>query len=162
MMIEIRPFSARDLAASCAIYNHYVEKSIATFDLQPRSIEAFASGFLAPPNLGLVAVDDDDLLGFASLGPFIHRKAAAQTMEIALYLRADSCGRGLGPRLLEAAHEAARTAHLTSIIAVITRENPGSCAFFERHGYAFAGSLTGIARKFDKDLGVSYYQVFLS
>ena len=160
-MLEILPATDADLAEACALYNHYVVHSIATFHLSPLTVAEFAKDFLLSPNQGLVARDESGLMGFVSLGPFIHREAAAKSAEIALYLREDSCGRGLGPRLLEAGHALAKTVGLTSIIAVITRENRGSCAFFERCGYQYCGELANIAHKLEQDLGVSYYQLAL-
>jgi L-amino acid N-acyltransferase YncA len=162
-MIQICPACESDLPEACELYNDYAASSIATFDLEARSLDSFAASYLLPPNFGLAARDESDkMLGFVSLGPFIHRAAAAQTVEIALYLRSDSRGLGLGSRLLEAAHEAAKAKGITCIIAVITSENQGSCRFFERRGYTFAGAVPKIAHKLDQDLGVSYYQRLLS
>ena len=76
-------------AEACALYNEYAVSSVATFDLAPRDMTTFAAGYLKAPNFGCVARDEAGALaGFVSLGPFIHRAAAAQSVEIALYLRA--------------------------------------------------------------------------
>ena len=162
MNIDILPATEADLAEACALYNEYAVSSVATFDLAPRDMTTFAAGYLKTPNFGCVARDEAGALaGFVSMGPFIHRAAAAQSVEIALYLRADRCGGGLGPRLLEAGHAEARDRRIATIIAVITTENVGSCAFFEREGYVYAGALSRIARKGGQELGVSYYQYLL-
>ena len=41
----VRPAHQRDLARLVAIYNHYVEHSIATFDTAPTSVENRAARF---------------------------------------------------------------------------------------------------------------------
>jgi L-amino acid N-acyltransferase YncA len=160
--MTISPATDADLPDACALYNQYAASSAATFDLAPRCLDGFAAGFLAPPNFGHVARDaDGQMLGFVSLAPFIHRPAADQSAEIALYLRPDLCGQGIGPQLLRAIHEDARERGLVTIVAVITTENPRSCAFFSRQGYLFGGALRKIASKGGQDLGVSYYQYML-
>jgi len=44
------------------------------------------------------------------------------------------------------------------LIALISKENQGSCAFFKQNGYRMVGELQEAGEKFGRLLDVVYYQ----
>jgi len=86
----VRPAHRRDLVRLVAIYNHYVEHSIATFDTAPTSVEnrtAWFETFSATgPHRLLVATDGGRVLGCASSGSYRAHLAFDQTVEVSVYI----------------------------------------------------------------------------
>ena len=94
---EIRPFTADDATAVGRVYAHYVEHSVATFDLEapaPADWVAKVVGITAAGWPFLVAVDGPDLVGFAYVSPWRARPAYAATVEDTVYLAPGRSGRG--------------------------------------------------------------------
>ncbi|MGZ4241030.1 MAG: N-acetyltransferase family protein, partial [Actinomycetota bacterium] len=80
----VRPAVADDIPRLTEIYNHYVESSQATFDVEPVTIEQrrewFSHYSSTGPHRLLVAVDVV-VVGFASSSPFRARAAYATSIE---------------------------------------------------------------------------------
>ena len=156
--------NATDVHDVAVLYNRYVRESTATFQSRVVPDEKVAEWLLRPPpHGGFVARDPNDhrLLGYLTLAPFIERCAARWSVEVAIYLAAEACGRGIGSALLASAESTARDHHLHTIVAVICTENSGSCRFFRRQGFLHCGTIEMVAQKFGRRLGVEYYQKIL-
>ena len=162
--MQLRAADVGDLAAIAAIYAHYVENTVITFDLEPPSADAWQANWDAAQSGGypwFVAESDGELLGFASASEFKARRAYRSTVETTIYLREDARGRGIGRSLYELAlREAARSFHLA--VAAITLPNEASVALHERLGFTRVGVFEEVGHKFGEFRDVGWWQLRLA
>lgn len=161
----IRDVMSSDAAAICAIYNHYVEKTVVTFEEKPVTAEQMQERITAvtAEYPWLVLVENDELIGYAYIGPFHRRSAYRSTVECTIYLHPEYCGGGRGKRLfaalLERVQQLTRPVH--SIIACLGLPNDASAALHERFGFKKVGHLTEAGYKVNRWVDVGYWQLLL-
>lgn len=159
---SIGPAAQADAAAIADIYAHHVLHGVATFETVPPDAVEMArrmDGVLAGGFPWLAARDASGALaGYAYAGPFHPRAAYRLTCEDSIYLRPDAMGQGLGTTLLAELIARCEGAGLRQMIALIAAEEPASIALHRRFGFAHAGALENVGRKFGRWLGVVYMQ----
>jgi L-amino acid N-acyltransferase len=96
--VKIREAGRADLGEIVRIYNQAVEGGVATFDLEPVTVEQRSGWFdqFGTENPLLVAAADTGLMGFAYYLPFRAKPAYSQTRETTIYIDQVHCGRGVG------------------------------------------------------------------
>src|SRR6202521_1181796 len=102
-MIDVREARVADLEAILAIYNDAVIHTTATYDYEPRSMDAQRQWFEAKRAQDfpvLVGLDAGVVSGFASYGPFRPWAAYLYTVENSIYGAPDERGRGGGTAIL--------------------------------------------------------------
>jgi len=161
--ITVRDATDGDAAALMAIYNHEVQNSTATLDMETRTLEAQAQWLRARrgANPVVVAERNGEVLGFASLSPFRERAAYRTTVENSIYVHRDAHGQGVGTILLTALVERARLHGYHSVIARVAGDNPASVALHQRLGYEIVGTEREVGRKFGRWLDVTELQLLL-
>lgn len=142
-MPVVRPACRGDVAALAAIYNHYVEHSVATFDTEPVSasdrvawLESFSA---AGPFRLLVAAQADRVLGCASSSRYRAHPAFAQTVEMSIYLEPGDRGQGVGSLLYAALLGELRSEPVHLAVAGIALPNDASVALHRKFGFADVG-----------------------
>ncbi len=103
MTIELRPALPADLPAITAIYAHHVLHGLASFELDPPSLEDMASRHEKIVGGGypyLVAVEGAALLGYAYASQYRPRPAYRFTVEDSIYVAPGHAGKGIGKSLL--------------------------------------------------------------
>ncbi len=93
--INVRAATEADVPAILDIYNHYIVNSIATFDVEPQTLDEKLAWFrlsTTRPYCAIVADSDSEVIGFASLSPFRSKAAYRHTAE-------NSVGTGDLPRV---------------------------------------------------------------
>jgi phosphinothricin acetyltransferase len=161
--MQVRAATLEDAEAIRAIYNLEVETSTVTFDLVPRSVAeqrawlAARSGALSV----LVAVDGDEVVGFASLSPFRDRPAYATSVEDSVYIHRDHQGRGVGRALLGSVVDAARASGFHAVFARIVAGHEASIALHAGRGFEIVGTEREVGRKFGRWLDVVVMQRLL-
>lgn len=153
----IRPCVPDDMAAVARIYAHYVQTSIATFELEPPGVEYWRGRLDEIGGLGLpflVAEVGGKVVGCAFCSRWRPRPAYRQTVEDSIYLAPDAVGQGIGTALLGAVLTECRAAGMREVIAVISTERDGrggaSQALHERHGFRLAGRLVAVGFKYGR------------
>lgn len=147
----IRPVVVTDAESISAIYAHHVRHGSASFDTIPLSAEETRSKIarITGERLPfLAAVDGADLLGYAYATRFRDRPAYGFTCEDSIYIDPQATGRGVGTRLLAALIDAATTRGFRQMIAVIGGGEPASVALHAKLGFAHAGTMRSVGRKF--------------
>jgi phosphinothricin acetyltransferase len=161
----IRPFTEADAEAVSRIYAHYVEHSVATFDLEAPGAGAWVAKVAGIVSAGwpfLVAVDDDDVIGFAYVSPWRPRPAYRHTVEDTIYLAPGRSGRGTGRALLtELLARAARAGAEQSIAVIADGGDGASIALHEALGFVRAGRLRQVGHKHGRVLDVVLLQASL-
>jgi L-amino acid N-acyltransferase len=149
-MREPRAATEADLPATLAIYNDVVRTSTAIFTEAERSPSEHRAWWRERVAAGLpvlVAVQDDEVVGFASYGPFRPWPGYRHTVEHSIYVRADRRRGGHGGRLLAALVDHARAAGVHVVVAGVDGANAASIALHRAHGFTEAGRLHEVAVK---------------
>ncbi|ROQ52547.1 phosphinothricin acetyltransferase [Rathayibacter sp. PhB152] len=143
-MTAIRPMTPEDWAAVETIYREGIATGHATFEAEPPTREAFDAGKL---DVGrLVAVDGEQILGWAALSKVSTRPVYRGVVEHSVYIAAAARGRGVGSTLLAALIAAANDADLWTIQSSIFPENTASLALHDRAGFRRVGIRERIAQ----------------
>jgi len=159
-MLIIRQAKLEDLEAVTEIYNEAIQKTVATFDTEPKTIVEQKIWFT---NHGskypiLVAELDGVIVGWASLSKWSDRCAYSDTAEVSLYIKEGFRGRGIGKKLLQSIIEEGQKSGLHTAIARITEGNEISIHLHESVGFKHIGIMKEVGRKFGKLLDVYLMQ----
>jgi len=146
-----------------AIYNVEVLGSTVTFDLVPRSAEEQRAwmnehGGVYPV---VVAVEDGQVVGFASLSPYRPRPAYSTTVEDSVYVAADTRGKGVGKALVREIVGLAATHGFHAVIARIVGHHDTSIALHRGCGFELVGIEREVGRKFGRWLDVAVMQLIV-
>jgi L-amino acid N-acyltransferase YncA len=157
----IRQARAADAAELAAIYAHHVLHGTASFDTEPPTAEAWVDkleGIAARGWPFLVAEVNQYVAGYAYATQFRDRPAYASTCENSIYVAASLVRQGVGTILLSALIDAARACGFEQMIAVIGGAEPASVALHAKAGFAEAGRMRNVGRKFGRTLDTLYMQ----
>jgi phosphinothricin acetyltransferase len=160
---RVRPGEPDDLAEIVAIYNHYVEHTPVSFELDPVRAEDRRAWLAEHRSGGRYRIlvhpgPDGHLLGWATTSPFRPRAGYATTVEASVYCRPDARGQGVGSELYGALFRAIQEEDLERIVAGITLPNPASVALHRRFGFRPVGVFTRVGRKFGKFWDVAWFE----
>lgn len=165
--VTFRPATNADALALLGIYNHYIETSNVTFDLDVWTADDMAHKIETVSALGMpfiVAERDGELVGYAYLSTFREKAAYDTTMENTLYLRPDARGAGIGGTMLEEVCRLGAIAGVREVVAVIanTPDAVPSIRLHDKAGFARVGEMDNVGRKFDEWIGVVMMQKSLA
>jgi len=160
----IRKAKIEDLISINDIYNEVIEKTVATFDTTPKTLEEQKNWFTnhGPKNPILVAEKEESILGWASLSKWSDRCAYSDTAELSLYIKEKYRGQGIGRKLLEAIIQEGKKTGLHTVIARITEGNETSIHLHETVGFFHIGIMKEVGQKFEKRLDVYLMQKILN
>lgn len=161
MAATIREAHAGDAPALDGIYDHYVEHTAVTFDVDPWPVGRRAAWLEERRAAGdpvRVATVDGRVAGFAWSAPFRPKAAYHTTAEVSFYLAPDAVGRGIGTQLLcSVLAELARMGkHLA--VAGVTMPNPASRALLLRQGFRSVGTLHEVGEKLGRYWDVEWFE----
>jgi phosphinothricin acetyltransferase len=162
--VTIRPAVDDDLRDIAAIYNHEIANSIATFDLEPPTLNYWQEKLRGnhPGDHLLVAVDnDDDVVGYAYSWSYRPRPAYDTTRETSIYLDPSVRGRGIGRLLYPALLDTMAASGVHTAVALVAQPNPASVALHKACGFEHVGTMREIGYKFDQWIDVEWYQRML-
>jgi phosphinothricin acetyltransferase len=153
----------QDLPAITDIYNEAIRNTTATFDTEPKTIEARRPWFTERPRRYPVIVVEDQgrVAGWASLSAWSDKKGYADTVEISLYVSPRFQGRGFGKQLMTTLLELGRQHGIHLVIARIADGNEASVRLHKAFGFELAGVLKEAGKKFNRLIDVHMYQLIL-
>ena len=161
-MVDVRPATDGDLAPINELYNHYVVHTHVTFDLAPFTMDQRREWFSHYATTGrhrlLVAVEGNDVLGYASSSPFRPKEAYETSVETSVYLRPEATGRGVGRLLYHELLGALEREDVHRAYGGIAVPNEASIALHERMGFTRAGYFTEQGRKHGRYWDVVWYE----
>jgi L-amino acid N-acyltransferase YncA len=154
----IRPSRETDLPAITVIYTHHVLHGTGTFEIEPPTLvdmTARRADVLSKNLPWLVAVEGDQVLGYAYCNWFKPRPAYRFSAEDSIYLAPEAQGLGLGRTLLAELAAQAERAGVRKLIAVIgDSANGGSIGVHRALGFQPVGVLKSSGWKFNRWLDV--------
>ena len=150
----IRSARTEDMAAIVALYNHYIENTPITFDIDPHRVEQRQAWFDGFNETGrhrlLVGELEGAVVGYACSHQFRTKAAYDTTVETSVYLAPEAVGRGLGSALYSELFSRLEGEDLHRAYAGITLPNEASTALHERFGFEELGVFREVGRKFGK------------
>jgi phosphinothricin acetyltransferase len=160
--LRIADATTDHLEQIAAIYAEVVRTSPATFDIEPPDIDYWRRVLEeTDPESGhhlLVALDGDEVLGYAKSGRHKDRAAYNSTCETSAYVAGHARGRGVGTALYSSLFERLDASPLRLAVAGITQPNEASTALHLAFGFQLVGTFEGVGVKFDKPWSVTWYQ----
>lgn len=161
----IRDATEHDLPAIRAIYNDAVLNTTAIWNEQPVDLanrQTWFSARQAQQYPILVAVENDEVTGYASFGDWRPFEGFRYSVEHSVYVRNDQRGKGLGPRLMQALIERARICGKHVMVAAIESGNLASIRLHERLGFITTGQMPQVGIKFGRWLDLTFMQLALN
>ena len=160
--IRVRPGEAQDLPTLTQIYNHYVQHTVATFDIEPFSVEGRQEWLRQYAETGphrlLVAEVDGAVAGYATSGAFRTKPAYARTVETTIYCDPQVTGRGVGSALYDALLHALVAEGVHRVYAGIALPNAASEALHHRFGFRDVGTFSEVGHKHGRWVDVRWYE----
>jgi phosphinothricin acetyltransferase len=156
----IRPATELDAQAISDIYNHFVLNSTCTYQEEPERLEERLAWMRAHgPQLPVLAAEmSGQIVGWGSLSRFHARSAYRFTVENSVYVRHDCHRLGIGRAILTELITSARNLGYRVIIAGVSADQTASLGLHRALGFADAGLLRRVGRKFGRELDVAYLQ----
>lgn len=149
-----RAATPADLDGIADIYAHYVQTSVATFEVEPPDRDQWGRRFASITEAGLpFVVDERDgaVAGYAYCAPWKTRPAYRSTVEDSVYVAPWAVGQGSGTALLAELLAMSSARGIREVIAVIADTgNPASVELHRRFGFVDAGRLSKVGYKHDR------------
>ena len=163
-MLQVRDAREEDLAGVLAIYNDVIATTTAVYRDDPATLEDRREWWQARAAQGypvLVAVEEGEVVGFASFGDFRASPGYRYTVEHSVHVRAGRRGSGLGQALMQPLIARARALGKHVMMAGVDADNAGSIRFHERLGFERVGHLREVGFKFGRRLDLVFLQRLL-
>ena len=161
----LRDARPSDAAGIAAIYNDAVANTTAIWNETTVDAANRVAWLADRQDAGypvIVAVDDaDEVIGYASYGPWRAFDGYRHTVEHSVYVRTDQRGGGIGERLLRALVDRARQAGLHVMIGAVEAGNAASVRLHEKVGFVATGTLREVGAKFGTWLDLVFLQLIL-
>ena len=163
--LSVRPAEPADVPALTAVYAHYVQHTVATFDVDPPD-EADRRAWLADhaggPYRVVVAESGGSVVGYASSSRFRPRRAYDTSVETSVYVQDGVVGRGVGSALYDGLLAALAGQGLHRAYAAIALPNDASVALHRRSGFVPVGTFGEVGHKFGRFIDVGWFQADLT
>jgi phosphinothricin acetyltransferase len=162
--MEIRDAGREHIEGITAIYNDAVEHTTAIWNetkIDGANRLAWLSDRRRAGYPVLVALDDQDVLGYASFGDWRAWDGYRHTVEHSIYVRADQRGKGIGEALMLVLIERARKIGKHVMVAGIEAKNAPSIRLHEKLGFEQVGHLKEVGAKFGAWLDLAFLQLTL-
>lgn len=159
----IRPATKNDAAAICAIYNHYIENSVISFEYEQVSVEEMRNRIqtISAQYPYLVCEKEGKVVAYAYACLWKTREAYKHTLETTVYASQTKLAKGAGTKLYQKLFELLEGSSAHVLMAVIALPNEASVALHEKMGFVQAGIFKEVGSKFHKWIDVGYWQKML-
>ena len=151
-MTIIRASLDADIAAITAIYSHHVLNSTGTFETEAPSVQDMTSRRADVLGKGLpylVAVDGNQVVGFAYGNWFKPRPAYRYSVEDSIYLASGQTGKGIGRALLAELMARCEAVGIRKIMAIVgDSANAASVGVHLALGFEQVGKIDACGWKF--------------
>ncbi|WP_049630708.1 arsinothricin resistance N-acetyltransferase ArsN1 family B [Cellvibrio sp. pealriver] len=156
----IRPCTINDITAICAIYNHYIENTVITFEETPVSIEQMRERIDAITQTfpWLVCEVQGEVIGYAYASKWKDRSAYRHTAEVTVYLHPDNTSKGIGTGLYTELIAQLKQQGMHMLLACIALPNTASENIHEKFGFAQAAHFPQVGFKFNHWIDIGYWQ----
>lgn len=161
--MRIRDATTTDAAAIAAIYNDAVAHTTAVWNDALVDAAERRAWIDARQSDGfpVIVAAADEVIGFATYGPWRPHDGYRHTVEHSVYVRDDQRGAGIGRALMQELMSRARAAGVHVMIAGVEAGNAASVAMHARLGFAETGRMPQVGAKFGRWLDLVFLQLVL-
>lgn len=135
--MEIRPIEKNDFPVVKAIYKEGIETGMATFETQVPTWQQWDASHL--PLGRILMLENNQVLGWASLSPTSKRKVYKGVAEVSVYVKASARGKGVGKKLLLELIKISETNAIWTLQSSIMPENTASIKLHKTCGFRVLG-----------------------
>ncbi len=145
----IRDVEEADAQKIAAIYQHFVQNTTITFEVEPPSAEEMCARIrkYTVQYPWIVLEVEDEVVGYAYASAFRERISYQFTTEVSVYLSYDRRGAGYGRMLAEELLQRLEKRGFYVAIAGITATNQASVRFFEKLGFESCADFVNVGYK---------------
>ncbi|HTJ48594.1 MAG TPA: GNAT family N-acetyltransferase [Cyclobacteriaceae bacterium] len=143
-MTTIRIFNSDDWSSVSEIYKHGLLTRNATFETEVPTFDVWIKKFHS--HLLWVAINNNEVVGWAGLQPVSVRKVYEGVNEITIYVHPDYAGQGIGSMLMDQLITESEKAGIWSLYASIFPENKSSIQLHLKFGFREIGYRERIAQ----------------
>ncbi|MGN0363195.1 MAG: GNAT family N-acetyltransferase [Bilifractor sp.] len=156
--VQFRNASLEDASRLLEIYRYYVENTAITFEWTVPSLEEFQRRMKHTMEKFpyIVAVQDEKIVGYSYVGPFVGREAYDWSVETTIYLDAAIRHHGVGKQLYSVMEMILKRMHILNMNACIgypkkddAHLTRNSACFHEHLGFRMVGKFHDSGYKFD-------------
>ncbi len=162
--MKIREATEADVPAIRDIYNYEVLHGVATFDIEPKSLEDRLQWFRETnqhPQVVIVAEVGGEVVGWGCLHRYHTRAAYRFSTEDSVYIHHEHRGRGIGKAILARLLEFARERGFHTVLAGVSEGNEVSIRLHTSFGFEVWGTQRQVGHKFERWLDVTWLQLML-
>ncbi len=156
--MRVRPAAHQDADAICAIMNATIKDTLNTFTTTLRDPTSVADDIAQRGAAFLVAVDSEQVVGFATYRPFRSGPGYVHTQEHSIQLTAEARGRGVGRALMVQLERAALHAGIHVLVAGISSANRTAIGFHSALGFTEVGRMPEVGHKWGQWLDLILMQ----
>ena len=163
-LTTMRDVKLSDAESIADIYNHYIRKTIITFEENEITKKDIESRILTVESSGLpwiVVENNNKIQGYAYAGNWSERSAYRHTVESTVYLSPFEKSKGLGTQLYRELLSRLKEKSIHSVIGGISLPNPASIALHEKFGMEKVAHFKEVGFKFNQWVDVGYWQIKL-
>jgi len=135
--VLIRTFEQADYPFVQAIYQQGIDTGNATFQLTAKSWDEWNTSMHSHSRL--VAVENDNVIGWAALSPISNREVYSGVAEVSVYVAASAQGKGIGQELLSSLILESESNNIWMLQAAIFPENKGSLKLHKNNNFRQLG-----------------------
>ena len=161
----IRQAVEKDLHVILEIYNDAILNTTAIYTYDIQTLEDRKLWFQKKNEEGfpvLVFEESNEVLGFATFGPFRAWPAYKYSIEHSVYVHPNYRNHGVGTALMKEIIRIADKREYATLVAGIDGFNENSIKMHEKMGFEYSGTITRAGFKFGKWLNLVFYQINLS
>lgn len=164
--MHVRDAEAKDIPAILELYNHAVRETTAAWTGREETLDDRLTWFEGRINNGfpvIVAVDAaQDVVGFASYGPFRAKEGYSYTVEHTVYVDPTRHRQGIGRTLMIRLIEIAEANDVHVLVGGVDGDNFASIRLHEALGFEVSGRLPQTGTKFGRWLDLVFLTKVLS
>lgn len=162
-MTQIRPATPGDIPALLALWNPVIRNTTVTFSSEEKTAETLSAMIAERRAAGweVFVADTGGVTGFATYSQFRGGNGYVHAMEHSILLAPGACGKGIGRALMMRVEDHARQGGAHLLVAGVSGENTAGIAFHDRIGFATAGRIPQVGRKFGRWLDLILMTKFL-
>jgi phosphinothricin acetyltransferase len=162
-MTSVRLATTADLPAILAISNEAALNTVANFAIDPEPLADWEMSYRNTSNTHpwLVAVTDEQVVGFAKASPWSGRCAYDYSVEVTVYVDPRHHRRGVGGALYSRLFEILTRQGYNAALGGITLPNEASVRLHEAFGMQHVATFERVGWKFNQWHDVGYWQKHL-
>ena len=160
----IRDAIENDLTDILEIYNDAILNTTSVYDYNAHTIDDRKQWYEKKKQEGypiLVYEKNNEVVGFATLGPFRAWSAYKYSVEHSIYVNRIYRNKGIGVLLTKEIIRIANEREFAILVAGIDEANEISIKMHEKLGFKYSGTINKAGYKFGKWLNLSFYQLEL-